>query len=182
MTSSISIVIPTLNEEANLPKVLDLLRSESDNIKEIIVVDGYSKDKTVDIAKQRLKDLSTLPGPDNGDGWAPEALEGLIEFEDVSFGYNPGSYVFENTNIRIEPGEMVLIHGDNWSGKSTFLSLVAQIVTPDEGRILVDGIDVRDVDERWLRSQIAYLPQTPALFEGTLWENLTGFCDDCLAG
>lgn len=138
----------------------------------------WSQHQSVDIAKQRLKNLSTLPGSDNGDGWAPEALEGLIEFEDVSFGYNPGSYVFENTNIRIEPGEMVLIHGDNWSGKSTFLSLVAQIVTPDEGRILVDGIDVRDVDERWLRSQIAYLPQTPALFEGTLWENLTGFSDD----
>lgn len=56
MTSELSIVIPTLNEEANLPKVLGLLREEADNIKEIIIVDGYSKDKTVEVAERERVD------------------------------------------------------------------------------------------------------------------------------
>ncbi|MFC2154603.1 glycosyltransferase family 2 protein [Candidatus Altiarchaeota archaeon] len=77
---TISIVIPTLNEEENLPKVLDLLRQDSSNIKEIIIVDGYSKDKTVEVAKQNKVDKIIFDDKGKGSSLIKgmEAAEGDI--------------------------------------------------------------------------------------------------------
>mgnify|MGYP001949974986 CR=1 FL=1 len=67
---------------------------------------------------------------------------------------------------------MTALVGDSGSGKSTIVQLILRFYDPDAGRILLDGVDLRDYNLKWLRSQIGYVGQEPSLFEGTIEENV----------
>ncbi len=138
----------------------------------------WSQYQSVRIARQRLAALRDLPTVPRRAGLVGERLLGRLEFRNVRFGYEPGRPVLDRLNLVIEPGEAVLIAGEEWTGKSSFLSLAARVMLPDEGVILYDGHPADEWDDRWLRSRIGYLAQQPALFEGTILDNLTGFSSD----
>src|SRR5690606_10660526 len=99
-------------------------------------------------------------------------LEGRITFENVTFGYDSARPALHNINLDIAPGEVVALVGASGAGKSTLVQPIPRVFDPQQGRILVDGIDVRDVKLRSLRNQIGVVAQETLLFSGTVRENL----------
>jgi ATP-binding cassette subfamily B protein len=99
-------------------------------------------------------------------------LEG-ISFENVSFGF-PGtnSLVLKNVNIRIKPGQLVALVGENGSGKSTLIKLLCRLYDPQEGRISLDGIDLRDFNTVDLRREMSIIFQDYARYNLTAGENI----------
>ena len=105
------------------------------------------------------------------ENWEP--LHGDIEFRDVSFRYPDGdALVLEHFNLSIPFGTSLAIVGETGAGKSTLANLICRFYEPTDGRILVDGRDVRERSQLWLRSHIACVLQTPHLFSGTIRDNL----------
>lgn len=101
-----------------------------------------------------------------------QVTQGCIELRDVTFSYVPGSPVFENLNLRIEGGQRVGLVGYSGSGKSTLLNLILRLYDPQQGSILIDGQDIRNITQQSLHAQISLIPQDPGLFHRTLLENI----------
>jgi len=101
----------------------------------------------------------------------PAEIEGVVDFQDVSYSYN-GQVVFEHLNLHIKHGEKVGIIGPSGGGKSTILKLLPLFIEPQSGVILVDGFDVQSVSLRELRQKIAWVSQTPQLFNSSILENI----------
>ena len=99
-------------------------------------------------------------------------IQGRVEFEHVSFSYGRKK-VLNDINFRVEAGQTIALLGSTGSGKSTIISLVPRFYDPSEGRVLVDGTDVRKVTLHSLRSQIGIVMQDTTLFAGTIRENIT---------
>ncbi|ACP56275.1 ABC transporter transmembrane domain-containing protein [Saccharolobus islandicus] len=95
-----------------------------------------------------------------------------IRFEHVYFGYDPHFPVVKDINIEIKPGEKVAIVGKSGSGKSTIAKLLLRFYDVNEGRILIDGIDIREIDLNYLRRKVAYVPQDVVLFDTTVGYNV----------
>jgi ATP-binding cassette subfamily C protein LapB len=101
------------------------------------------------------------------------SFEGKIEFKNVSFTYpNTEKKVLDNISFLIHPGESVGIIGTNGSGKTSIEKLLLGLYEPDEGSILIDGIDIKQIDPADLRHGISYVPQDTILFKGTLKDNI----------
>lgn len=136
----------------------------------------WSQYQSVRIAKQRIGELAAMPTIASGGGITRESLHGTIEFRDVSFSYTDGQPLFENLNLTVDAAETVLVRAQGtWSGRSTLLALAGHILLPDRGSVLYDNIDADAFDDEWLRSRIAYLGPNPILFDGTIFDNITGF-------
>jgi ATP-binding cassette subfamily B protein len=118
-------------------------------------------------------DLQDAPGAIDLD-----RVRGEIRFEDVSFGYRAEDedggekLALQDVSIVVPPGQTVALVGATGAGKSTFAKLVARFYDPTEGRVLVDGHDLRDVRAHSLRSQMGIVPQEAFLFSGTVGENI----------
>lgn len=101
-----------------------------------------------------------------------EVTHGSIEFRNVTFGYVPERNVFENLNLMISPGQRVGLVGFSGSGKSTLVNLILRLYEPQQGTILIDGVEIKNVTQESLHSQISLIPQEPGLFHRTLMENI----------
>ena len=100
-------------------------------------------------------------------------LQGHVRFENVSFQYGPDlPVVLKDVDFEVRPGEVVALVGRSGSGKSTLVDLIPRFYDPTDGRILIDGVDVRDVNLDSLRRQIGIVPQETWLFAGTLRDNI----------
>jgi ATP-binding cassette subfamily B multidrug efflux pump len=99
--------------------------------------------------------------------------KGTVEFKNVSFSY-PGAErpAISNISFKVNPGEVTAIIGGTGSGKTTLISLIPRFYDVDEGEVLVDGVDVRDMDQEALRSKIGFVPQKSVLFSGTVADNI----------
>ena len=96
-----------------------------------------------------------------------------IIFENVSFTYPERNLqVLDKFNMKIEAGEIVCVEGESGSGKSTLLNLLCKLYEIENGRILIDGEDLRNKDQEWVQQNIAYVTQDPILFMGTIYENI----------
>ncbi|MFM7320961.1 MAG: ABC transporter ATP-binding protein [Armatimonadota bacterium] len=105
---------------------------------------------------------------------APELpkIEGRIRFENVRFAYEPGQDVLKGIDLSVEPGAMVAFVGGSGSGKTTMINLLSRHYDVGEGRVTIDGHDVRDIDLGSLRRQIGVVLQESLLFHATIRENL----------
>jgi ATP-binding cassette subfamily B protein len=108
---------------------------------------------------------------------APDAIElppieGAIRFEHVDFAYIAGRPVLEDIDLSMVPGETVAFVGPTGAGKSTMAKLVTRFYDPTDGRVTIDGHDIRDVTLHSLRSQLGVVPQEPFLFAGTIGDNI----------
>jgi ABC-type multidrug transport system fused ATPase/permease subunit len=113
--------------------------------------------------------------PDIGDGAGAIELprvRGEIRFEDVTFSYGGEAPALDHVSLTVPPGQTLALVGATGAGKSTLAKLVARFYDPDEGRVLIDGHDLRDVTERSLRSQLGIVPQESFLFSGTIRDNI----------
>lgn len=110
--------------------------------------------------------------PEKPDAREPDQLKGDIEFDHIAFGYTKDAPVLRDVSFKIKAGQMVGVVGPTGSGKSTILSLIPRFYDPSSGKVTVDGLDVRDLKLRPLRSQVAYVLQETVLFRGTVAENI----------
>ncbi len=99
-------------------------------------------------------------------------IKGKVEIDGIWFGYDENENVLENVSISISPGEMLGIVGRSGVGKSTLINLVMRLYDVDRGKISIDGVDVRDITQHSLRSQIGVVLQETFLFAGSIYENL----------
>ena len=103
----------------------------------------------------------------------PEGTQARLVFENVFFHYNGNSEtVLENINLIIEPGQTVAVLGSTGAGKSTLANLVPRFYDVSAGRILLDGVDIRQIKQDALLSQIGIVPQETVLFSGTIADNI----------
>lgn len=117
-----------------------------------------------------LDEKSDLPEPANPVKLS--SVRGEVRFEHVSFGYGERGVVLEDVSLAAQPGEVVALVGPSGAGKSTLISLIPRFYDPTAGRILLDGVDIRDLTLYDLRSNIALVPQETQLFSGTVAENI----------
>ena len=102
-----------------------------------------------------------------------ENVKGTVEFDHVSFAYpETGENVLTDISFKAEKGETIAIIGSTGSGKSTLVNLIPRFYDVTEGRVLVDGIDVRDMTQKDVRSRLGYVPQKGVLFSGTIDSNI----------
>jgi ATP-binding cassette subfamily B protein len=99
-------------------------------------------------------------------------FKGRIEFERVTFGYEPGRPILKDVSLTVEPGQFIALVGPTGGGKTTLMSLIPRFYDPEEGRVKIDGADVRSFKLRSLRDQISYVLQETYLFRATVWENI----------
>ena len=100
------------------------------------------------------------------------SVDGHLVFEDVSFAYDEDKPVLRGINFEAEPGTVIPLVGSSGSGKSTLAGLAATFLTPDSGRVLMDGVDLATVKLSSYRSQLGLVLQDDFLFDGTIRENL----------
>ncbi len=100
-----------------------------------------------------------------------DEIAGRVEFRNLSFAYN-GQQVLHGISATVEPGQTLALVGPTGSGKSTLVDLLPRVFDPPPGTLFVDGVDVRDISLRALRSAIGYVPQEPFLFSDTIAENV----------
>jgi len=142
-----------------------------------MLVELWGDFQEVSIGMERLNDIfETAPEEDParpGLTRLPQ-IKGHLRFEGVTFRYptRPDRNALENINLEIYPGQTVALIGRSGAGKSTFAGLLLRMHTPNRGRILIDGHDLRQVSIPSLRSQIGVVPQEVVLFSGTIRENI----------
>ncbi len=105
-------------------------------------------------------------------------IRGEILLKNIVFSYIDEHKVLNNINLRIKPGEKILITGPPGSGKSTILKLLMRLYDPQSGNIYIDGIDIKDIKLDSLRKFIAMVPQEPFIFSGTIRENISFGADN----
>jgi ATP-binding cassette, subfamily B, multidrug efflux pump len=125
-------------------------------------------------ASHRIFDLldadDHLPVPE--EPHRPQQVGGEITFENVSFGYDAKFPVLKNVSFEVKPGQKVALVGATGAGKSTVLKLLTRLYDVTGGRILLDGVDIREMDPTDLRRHVGLVPQDVFLFEGDILENI----------
>ncbi|EOY03425.1 ATP binding cassette subfamily B19 isoform 3 [Theobroma cacao] len=135
---------------------------------------AFSKGKTagyklMEIIKQKPSIIQ-----DHSDGKVLPEVNGNIEFKDVTFSYpsRPDVIIFRNFSIFFPAGKTVAVVGGSGSGKSTVVSLIERFYDPNQGQVLLDNMDIKTLQLKWLRDQIGLVNQEPALFATTILENI----------
>jgi len=136
------------------------------------VVSMYDSLQSALAALERIYEVIDDERVEDYEGEEVERLEGEIDFQDVWFEYEPGRPVLRGVSFHVEKGSKVALVGETGAGKTTIASLILRFYDPVEGRILLDGRDLRLLSRRAVRRRIGYVPQEPYLFPGTVMENL----------
>jgi len=139
-----------------------------------LLVQQYNTYQQGQASVDKLRDLidTTPTVVEAADAIVLPPIDGEIVFDRLSFGYDPGRLVIEDVNLTVAPGETVAFVGATGAGKSTLAKLVTRFYDPTEGRVLIDGHDLRSVTMLSLRRQLGVVPQEPFLFAGTIGDNI----------
>jgi ABC-type multidrug transport system fused ATPase/permease subunit len=134
----------------------------------------YNQLQSAMASGERIFDLlDTQPTVvDAPDAIAMPEIEGRVKFDDVTFGYDTETVVLKNINLEVEPGQMVAFVGETGAGKSSMIKVLSRFYDVDQGAILIDGLDLREVTQADLHRQIGTVFQEPFLFNGTVKDNI----------
>ncbi len=126
------------------------------------------------VSARRLHEVLYAPPtvPEREGAGALPKGSGAVRFENVTFGYRPGKPVLRDVSFEVKGGWVVAVVGPTGAGKTTLVNLIARFYDPQGGRILVDGVDVREVSLSSLRSQVAFVFQETYLFSATVSDNI----------
>jgi ATP-binding cassette subfamily B protein len=133
------------NSQASAERILSLIETESD-IKDRISLESYGDE---------------LP-----------TIKGNVCFDHVDFHYVEEESVLKDFSLNVNAGETIALVGETGSGKSTIVNLVCRFYEATSGTLSIDGIDIRDIPQKWLHSNIGYVLQSPHLFSGTIRDNI----------
>ena len=124
-------------------------------------------------AERVFEIMDTPPSvADKEDAIALRNIRGAVEFRDVHFSYDNEKNALDGVSFTVEPGEMIGLVGHSGAGKSTLINLITRFYDPNDGAIMIDGHDSRDIQVKALRQQIGVVLQDPFLFQGTIAENI----------
>jgi ATP-binding cassette subfamily B protein len=129
---------------------------------------GIASAKRVNEILDTVPEVQDAPNAES----LPESMQGRLVFENVSFHYDSAEPVLDHINLTIEPGQTVAILGSTGAGKSTLVNLVPRFYDVTAGRILLDGVDIRQVRQDALLAHIGIVPQESVLFSGTVGDNI----------
>lgn len=110
--------------------------------------------------------------PDESESIQMPNIKGSVDFQNVTFGYNKHKPVLHNIELNVKPGEMIGFVGRSGVGKTTMTNLICRFYVADEGRLLIDGVDIKNIKLSDLRKQIGVVLQDQFLFNGTIAENI----------
>jgi len=135
------------------------------------MTDAYSK---AAVGYERIREVLAVNGEvrDLAGARRAPAFRGRIEFDNVSFAYEPATAVLKKVSFRIEPGQLAALVGPTGAGKTTIISLIARFYDPESGAVKIDGQDVRRFTRKSLRRQISFVLQDTLLFHGPIWYNI----------
>lgn len=138
------------------------------------LTDNYSQFKEGEASVDRIFELMEVKPivEERDDALTLPPISGKVEYRNVTFSYSPGEPVLKQLNLRVMPGEAIALVGASGAGKTTLVNLLPRFYDPDQGQILVDGYDIRDLSLRSLRQQIGIVPQETVLFSGTIAQNI----------
>ncbi|GAA6011881.1 hypothetical protein JCM10207_003417 [Rhodosporidiobolus poonsookiae] len=132
--------------------------------------------KAAGAAVEIFNTIDRIPSIDSlaEEGLKPEKVEGLIELKDVQFIYpsRPSVHVLHSFTARFPPGKMTALVGASGSGKSTIIGLLERFYDPVEGSVKLDGVELKDLNVKWLRNQIGLVSQEPTLFATSVAGNI----------
>jgi ATP-binding cassette subfamily B protein len=139
-----------------------------------LVSQHFNELKATEASAERLAAiLAEAPAlPDGRPGRALPALDGRVAFEAVAFAYTPGRPVLDGISLVVPQGQVVALVGGSGAGKTTLINLLLRLYDPLAGRILIDGIDLRELEITGLRHQIGLVPQDITLFSGDIAGNI----------
>ena len=136
------------------------------------VVEWWSQ--AMNSAQRIFEILDAVPEvAERADPLALPAMRGAVELRRVTFGYEPNKPVLHGVDLQVAGGEMVGLVGHTGAGKSTLINLITRLYDTDDGQVLIDGIDVRDLRSADLRRQVGIILQDPYLFAGSVAENIS---------
>lgn len=125
------------------------------------------------VAAKRVEEVLNEPDEYKVNGNQKPEIKGHIEFKNVNFKFDDATYdLLNNVSFEIKPGETVAIVGKTGCGKSTIVHLLERLLEYNEGSILVDGVELKDIDKKYIRSQIGIVLQDPFLYTRSIYENV----------
>ena len=140
---------------------------------ELLLYSSSTLQEAVGAARRVFEVLDSVPEvADPPRGIALGRVHGAIRFEGVDFAYDPGRAVLQGLTLDVQPGEVMAIVGPSGAGKTTLVGLVPRFADPSAGRIMLDGVDLRDITLRSLRAQVSLVLQDPFLFPVSIAENI----------
>lgn len=125
------------------------------------------------VAARRIQAILDEPKEVLEENGRRPAIRGRITFEDVWFGYDPDRPVLKGISLSVEPGQTVGILGHTGSGKSSLMHLLVRLYDYQAGSIKIDGVELKEIDKKWIRKHVGVVPQEPFLFAKTIKENIT---------
>lgn len=136
------------------------------------LAEKYNSMQSAFIASKRVFLLLSEKEEDKGKGIILDEIKGHIEFKNVYFAYEDEEWVIKNLNLTIEPGQKVAIVGPTGSGKTTIMNLLLRFYDIQKGEILLDGVNIKNLDLKFLRSQFSLVLQDVFLFSGSVEDNI----------
>lgn len=139
-----------------------------------LLANNYNEFKQGEASVDRIFELMSIPPTifDAPDAQDLPPVTGKVELANVSFAYSADRPVLQDLNLLALPGQMIALVGASGAGKTTLVNLIPRFYDPQQGQVLIDGMDVRQVTTSSLRRQIGIVPQETILFSGTIAQNI----------
>jgi ATP-binding cassette, subfamily B, bacterial CvaB/MchF/RaxB len=140
------------------------------------LIDKVSEFALLNLHAERVADVALAEAEEAGHAPAPDLSRARWEIENLGYRYGPqDAFIFRNVNFTIEPGETVALTGPSGVGKTTLAKVVLGLLPATEGRVLINGVDIREIDPASLRAQIGAVMQEDYVFFGSVAENVSLF-------